>query len=269
MKTKDLLKQLNIHAPVQMAQLKAELMKPNTHTPENNKPYCDDCGGTGICGDEGPGMKNARHEWVPCDCSAGQIHKTVPEYIPEYKAERAQLKARILVLEDALNDIFHRTDSTTTTQMEIIQKIQPQDGEIEVPKKALPPKPSISTTTMPVPTPSPAPPSAAKIQEICRKRAFPGESEYEYHLGMNTRDYLASQETLSDLDHPEFKGMRMREFEEMTGHKMPIYRTVEYLVWEAKARAALKYLRADAMIAASQQASLITGGDPAAPVSNI
>ena len=119
---------------------------------------------------------------------------------------------------------------------------------------------------MTTPTPTPTPLS---IYKLGRKLAFPSENKYERHFGMSLRDYLASQETLSDLDHPEFKGMRMREFEEMTGHKMPIYRTVEYLVWEAKARAALKYLRADAMIAASQQASLITGGDPAAPVSNI
>jgi len=29
---------------------------------------CDDCAGTGIIGDEGPGMKNAVHEWLPCPC---------------------------------------------------------------------------------------------------------------------------------------------------------------------------------------------------------
>jgi len=29
---------------------------------------CDDCAGTGIIGDEGPGMKNAVHEWQPCPC---------------------------------------------------------------------------------------------------------------------------------------------------------------------------------------------------------
>lgn len=37
--------------------------------------YCDECGNTGICGDEGPGMRNARHEWHPCDCPLGDTHR--------------------------------------------------------------------------------------------------------------------------------------------------------------------------------------------------
>jgi hypothetical protein len=131
MKTKDLLKTLNTHAPLEMAELKAALA-------EKLKPSCEECGGTGICGDEGPGMRNARLEWVPCDCPAGRIHKSIPECLPEHKAEQIRLKARIWVLEDALNEIFHRTDSTTT-QMEIIQKVLPQGGAAAPPQKGPPP----------------------------------------------------------------------------------------------------------------------------------
>jgi hypothetical protein len=131
MNTKDLIKTLNTHAPLEMAELKAALAK-------KLKPSCEDCGGTGICGDEGPGRHNAHFEWVPCDCPAGTIHKSIPEGLPEHKADQIRTKARIEVLEDALNEIFHRTDSTTA-QMEIIQKVLPQGGEAKPPQKGPPP----------------------------------------------------------------------------------------------------------------------------------
>ena len=111
-------------------------------------------------------------------------------------------------------------------------------------------------------TPTPTPLST---YELGRKLAFPSENKYERHFGMNMRDYLASQETLFDVDHPESSGYSITQLEQMLGHKAPAYGTVEYVVWEAKARAALKYLRADAMIAASQKTSLITGNTPTAP----
>lgn len=129
MKPKKALDLLRQHAPTETAALEAAL---------KSKPPCEDCGGTGICGDNGPGLRNAHQEWVPCDCPLGRAHKTIPESYPENKAVTARLNARILVLEDALNEIFHRTDSTTV-QMEIIQKVLPQGGD-PAPQKGTPPQ---------------------------------------------------------------------------------------------------------------------------------
>lgn len=36
---------------------------------------CEECDGTGLVGDEGPGKKNARLEWHPCDCPLGTVHR--------------------------------------------------------------------------------------------------------------------------------------------------------------------------------------------------
>jgi hypothetical protein len=116
---KDAVKMLRREAPEEMAALEAALKAPS-------KPaVCEECLNTGICGDEGPGMRNAHLEWRPCDCPAGRIHKTIPECLPEHKAEQMRLKARITVLEEALNELYHRTDCTTR-QMEIINGVLPQ-----------------------------------------------------------------------------------------------------------------------------------------------
>ena len=79
---------------------------------------------------------------------------------------------------------------------------------------------------------------------------------------MSLRDYLASQETLSDLDDPKWTEACANNWAKLLGRGSP-RGTAEFLAWEAEGRAALKYLRADAMIAASQKTSLITGSAPA------
>ena len=79
--------------------------------------------------------------------------------------------------------------------------------------------------------------------------AFPTDGEGHYD-GMSLRAYLASQETLSDLDHPEH-GYNLAELiaEKPTTEATPTDQ-LDWLRWEAKARAALKVMRADALIAA-------------------
>jgi hypothetical protein len=70
--------------------------------------------------------------------------------------------------------------------------------------------------------------------------------------GMTLRDWFAGQETLSDLDDPE--AIVSDEMAEgLAGPKPKAGWTPGNIVamtrWEAKWRAALRYLRADAMIA--------------------
>lgn len=70
--------------------------------------FCEDCGGTGICGDEGPGRRNARLEWQPCDCPLGEQYRHVRQLTEEGEA---RLRARVSDLEsaaDMLNDEFLR-----------------------------------------------------------------------------------------------------------------------------------------------------------------
>ena len=39
----------------------------------NKLNLCDECHGTGIVGDEGPGLRNSRHEWRYCEeCEVGK-----------------------------------------------------------------------------------------------------------------------------------------------------------------------------------------------------
>jgi len=134
MNARDALKILRAEAPAEMAQLEAAIKSPaapatiSLASPKRSdeKPIvCEECLNTGICGDGGPGMRNAHLEWVPCDCPAGRIHKSIPECLPEHKAEQIRLKARITVLEEALNELYHRTDCTTW-QMEIINTVSLQ-----------------------------------------------------------------------------------------------------------------------------------------------
>jgi hypothetical protein len=108
---------LREHAPEQTAELEKVV--------RSRQSFCEACGGTGICGDEGPGKRNAVNEWHPCDCPLGEIHRSIPEASPEWKAEKAVLSKRIQILEDALNEIYHWTDSTSG-QMEIINRCLPQ-----------------------------------------------------------------------------------------------------------------------------------------------
>ena len=67
---------------------------------------------------------------------------------------------------------------------------------------------------------------------------------------MSFRSYLAAQETLSDLDNPDY-GLSISEKEALAGRKKPNSSdAINYLLWEIKARAVLKVMRADALIAA-------------------
>lgn len=87
--------------------------------------------------------------------------------------------------------------------------------------------------------------------------AFPCEGGLDSGLyadpGMSLRDWFAGHETLRDWDNPEVS-MSQPFAEALTGEKRPEKSSMEDPVanfkWEAKWRAALRYLRADAMIAA-------------------
>ena len=134
MNAKNTLRHLTTAAPEEMAELKAAL---------KSAPPCEDCGGTGICGDEGPGMRNARHEWMPCECPLGRLYTTIPECLDEWKAQRIRLKVRIAVLEDALNEIYHWS---TEQQMGIIRRVlgpaaNPDVQLLEAVKQKGPPPP--------------------------------------------------------------------------------------------------------------------------------
>jgi len=119
MSTKETLAALRREAPSEMAELEAALKSPA------KPPRCEECEGTGIVSDGGPGLRNAISEWLPCDCPLGRKYKSIPEEWPEWKAEKARFTGRITVLEEALNELYHRTDCTTW-QMEIINKVLPQ-----------------------------------------------------------------------------------------------------------------------------------------------
>lgn len=59
--------------------------------------FCPDCGNTGIVGDEGPGRRNARHEWVPCDCPKGDSHR--PRRIDRFQPDWTDVEM------DAISDM--------------------------------------------------------------------------------------------------------------------------------------------------------------------
>ena len=77
--------------------------------------------------------------------------------------------------------------------------------------------------------------------------------------GMTLRDYFMAHETLSDFDNPDAQMPRYL-YELLAGEKMPEggwnNNPIEYMKWEAKWRAALKGIRADAMLA--ERASQLT-----------
>ena len=75
MKPNEILAALRAEAPEEMAALTAALKSPA---------LCEECEGTGICGDEGPGMKNAVHEWLPCGCPMGDLHRAIPKPAMEF-----------------------------------------------------------------------------------------------------------------------------------------------------------------------------------------
>lgn len=83
--------------------------------------------------------------------------------------------------------------------------------------------------------------------------AFPTETADMYIHGMSLRDWFAGQESLSDWDFGQSSPSR-ELCEALTGEKQPDSTDpLALFVWEAKWRAALKYLRADAMIEAKEK----------------
>ena len=78
--------------------------------------------------------------------------------------------------------------------------------------------------------------------------------------GLSKRDWFAAHESLAHVDNPENSGLSMELAESLAGRKRPEGRGMAFLLWEAEWRAAWKYIRADAMIAARSKP--ITGGKP-------
>lgn len=80
----------------------------------------------------------------------------------------------------------------------------------------------------------------------------------EFYYGMTLRDYFAATETLTEWDNPEAQPIQAM-CEALAGQPKPSHgwacsspdQWLTMFRWEAKWRAALKYIRADAMIAAS------------------
>lgn len=74
--------------------------------------------------------------------------------------------------------------------------------------------------------------------------------------GVSLRDYFAARETLNDWDTPD-GGMTYDYMEKVTGELRPENKTggntLEMARFEAKARAILKYIRADAMLEERQK----------------
>lgn len=92
--------------------------------------------------------------------------------------------------------------------------------------------------------------------------AFPlqslAEPNSEIAWGMSLRDWFAGQETLADFDSPEASVPKWAA-EALVGRQRPDHLNVtkaenwiELLKWEAEWRAAIKYIRADAMLKARE-----------------
>ena len=80
----------------------------------------------------------------------------------------------------------------------------------------------------------------------------PGAGDYEQTVpvcmtGMTLRDYFAAKETLADFDHPEVC-VSSALTQVLAGPEPTDGDMLEHLKWEAKWRAALKFMRADAML---------------------
>ena len=73
--------------------------------------------------------------------------------------------------------------------------------------------------------------------------------------GMSLRDYFAAHETLAEWDHPE--AVFSKSVAESLAGPMPeggwSKNPLETMKWEAKWRAAVRYIRADAMLEAREK----------------
>ena len=88
--------------------------------------------------------------------------------------------------------------------------------------------------------------------------AFPSNTSSSldaHQYGMMLRDYFAANETLLDWDQPD-ASMPIESAEQIAGRPRPSTGNyVDVLLWEAEWRAALKYIRADAMLASREKGS--------------
>lgn len=72
--------------------------------------------------------------------------------------------------------------------------------------------------------------------------------------GMTLRDWFAGQETLSDYDHPDaWKSYDIVLVGVNGPHPDPKTNPLGYYKWECEARAKLRLMRADAMLAARKE----------------
>lgn len=84
--------------------------------------------------------------------------------------------------------------------------------------------------------------------------------------GPSLRDTLAMHETLADYDAPDGVPLKVAVAEKLAGRPMPASDcTVEWHRWHADWRAALRYLRADAMLAARDFCFRESSGSEVAP----
>jgi hypothetical protein len=70
---------------------------------------------------------------------------------------------------------------------------------------------------------------------------------YHTHKGMSLRDWFAAQEQLNDCGEVSI------DFLETLVNSPTPKTPLEYIIWEAKTRAKLKFIRADAMLAARKE----------------
>lgn len=84
----------------------------------------------------------------------------------------------------------------------------------------------------------------------------PGSRAWEQHPGMSLRDWFAGQETLSDYDHPDSWKHYGVILEAVSGRPPDAAaEPLSYFKWECEARAKIRFMRADAMIAARKGGS--------------
>jgi hypothetical protein len=84
--------------------------------------------------------------------------------------------------------------------------------------------------------------------------AFPfreqdGEGGYQRFPGMSLRDYFAAAERIDGQEEWTVQQMELLAGPSPAGG----FRSPEWLLWDAKWRAALRYMRADAMLAARER----------------
>ena len=114
--------------------------------------------------------------------------------------------------------------------------------------------------TTPIPTPIDDGGLAFPAAIIARQADGEIMSGHDFNVGgMTLRDHFAAQETLSDFDTSE-TSIALCVSEALAGYSVPVRvvgsraYALKWAAWNAKWRATLRYIRADAMIAARKEA---------------